>query len=625
MQNSFIKRNWVGLSLALLAILSGALMLFAAKTDSAIMDELAHIPAGYGYVHEGDYRLNPEHPPLLKAIAALPLLVADPVFPISDPAWTSEINGQWAMGAKFLYGAGNDADNIVFLARLGPILLTLLAGLLVFKIAKKLYGKKWALLPTALFLLSPSVLAHGHYVTTDVAAAFGILLSLFYFYRFLIEPSLKTVALAGLALGVAQVLKFSAVLLLPFYAGMIIIVGLAAFYKQNDLFAGKLKAFFLELVKKGLGFVAVLAVGYAVVVYPIYFVFTKNYPVAKQASDTSFILGSFSGGPTPAGERCKLLRCPADLVIAMSKSEALRPLAEYSLGVLMVTQRSSGGNTSYFLNEISAAGSRGYFPTVFALKETIPTLILILCAIAVMLAGFFRSAKKGEYFWHKTFAYLEHNLLAVSFALFILFYWFMSVRSPLNIGFRHLFPTLPLLYILITGAWKHLAENGKFWKFALAALLLWFGAETALAAPYFLSYFNEIGGGTSGGYRFVTDSNYDWGQDLLRLKEWAAIHPEATKIAVDYFGGGSPEYELPGRAVGWNSAMGDPRSAGIHYLAVSVNTLESAIAKTAPGFTRGAQDEYAWLQASKAIQPGFGGVPVPDYRVGTSIFVYRLD
>ena len=39
------------------------------------MDELAHIPAGYGYIHNFDYRLNPEHPPLVKALAMFPVLV----------------------------------------------------------------------------------------------------------------------------------------------------------------------------------------------------------------------------------------------------------------------------------------------------------------------------------------------------------------------------------------------------------------------------------------------------------------------------------------------------------------------------------------------------------------------
>jgi hypothetical protein len=149
------------------------------------------------------------------------------------------------------------------------------------------------------------------------------------------------------------------------------------------------------------------------------------------------------------------------------------------------------------------------------------------------------------------------------------------------------------------------------------------------------------------GYHWVTDSNYDWGQDLLRLQTFVNQHPEIDRIAVDYFGGGSPEYYLStpdaaGKEVDWNSSKGNPAAPSnpaaypgqIHWLAVSVNTLEGAIQPLGPGQTRNPQDEYSWLTAIRPPQPsasagatadkGMGNVPTPDYRVGTSIFVYHL-
>ena len=126
------------------------------------------------------------------------------------------------------------------------------------------------------------------------------------------------------------------------------------------------------------------------------------------------------------------------------------------------------------------------------------------------------------------------------------------------------------------------------------------------------------------GYHYVTDSNYDWGQDLLRLKAWVAAHPEVTKIAVDYFGGGNPSYELGAKEVNWYSAKGDPRAQDIHWLAVSINTLELATQPLGPGQSRNASDTYAWLTAIRPPAPGMGNVPPPDFRIGTSIFVYHL-
>src|SRR3989344_8394148 len=108
------------------------LMLWASFGDSAIMDELAHIPAGYGYVHNLDYRLNPEHPPLIKALAGFPLLFLDLKFPTQNSAWTTDVNGQWTMGGEFLYGSGHDPDTILRVARMGPILLTLFLIMLIY-------------------------------------------------------------------------------------------------------------------------------------------------------------------------------------------------------------------------------------------------------------------------------------------------------------------------------------------------------------------------------------------------------------------------------------------------------------------------------------------------------------
>ena len=153
----------------LILITSACLMIGGAARDSAIMGELAHIPAGYGYVSQLDYRLNPEHPPLVKVLSALPLLFSHPSFPTNLPAWQTAVNGQWDMGGAFLYQANDhQAQSILFLARLFPILLTLGLVFLTYWWSRKLVGPLWALLPTFFVALSPNILAHGHYVTTDI-------------------------------------------------------------------------------------------------------------------------------------------------------------------------------------------------------------------------------------------------------------------------------------------------------------------------------------------------------------------------------------------------------------------------------------------------------------------------
>ncbi len=582
-------------------------MLYSSWHESAIMDELAHIPAGYGYVRYLDYRLNPEHPPLVKALSALPLLAWNPHFPTDKSSWQNDVNGQWAMGSAFLYDSGNNANTILRVARLLPILLTVLLILLVYGVASETLGPRWALLPAFLAGLSPTVLAHGHYVTTDIGATFGILLTLWRTAVFFIRPSRKNLWYAGIALGIAELLKFSAVLLLPYVLFMAFAYWFARRNEHSILFYAR-NCFFIFLI------------AYVVVVYPVYALFTVHYPIAKQTADTVYTLGSFGGGAVSG--TCHGTRCLAELDIALSRHYLTRPIAEYMLGVLMVMQRADGGNTAYFLGKVTNSGSHWYFPIVYALKETIPALIIVLLPF---LLWALRALLRIRSTHTRFMSYLRDHFIEFSLAGFAVFYWVYSVKSPLNIGVRHILPTIPLMYILASSWWKRFLERPSVLRSSFFALLiLWSAFETAIAAPHFLSYFNEMGQGPWGGYRYVLDSNYDWGQDLLALQTLVKNNPEMGRFAIVYFCGGDPSFYLGDRAVAWNSAKGDPRIQGIEWLAVSINSLEQATQPAAQDFIHKPQDQYLWLTERRASESGIGGVPLPDYRAGTSIFVYHL-
>lgn len=558
-------------------VVSFLLMLSVSRQESATMDELAHIPAGYSYLRYLDYRLNPEHPPLVKVLSAIPLVFLKLNFPVNDSSWIQDVNGQWAVGNQFIYHSGNDADQIIFWARLGPIILTLLLTVLIYIWAKELLGERWALLPTFLFGLSPTVLTHGHYVTTDIGAALGVVLATYFFIKFLLKPSGEHLIFAGLAFGVAQLMKFSAALLVPYFVILVLIWCL----RRRSWFR-----YFLSLI-------AIFFIG-AFLVYLVYFVFTFHYPLAKQAADTKLILTSF--------------KYPwlSDLNIKMAESKLFRPLAHYLLGVLMAFQRSAAGNTAYFLGKVSSGGWWYYFPVVFLSKESLPSLILIGLAF---IFGVFRLIKTKIYKLKFLSDYLGTHFPEFSMLVFIVFYWLYSMNSQLNIGFRHILPTLPFIYILTTAGlknWVNSRRLASIFKLGLIfTFLFWFFLETVWAYPFYLSYFNQLAGGVSQGYRVATDSNYDWGQDLKRLKDWADKNlPAGRQVAVDYFGGGDVQYYLGDKAELWQSARGNPKDIGIEWLAVSVNTIQTA-------------NEYYWLRELRNLLQ-------PDFRAGTSIFIYHL-
>ncbi|MDP3763035.1 MAG: glycosyltransferase family 39 protein [bacterium] len=555
-----------------------ALLFASAWNDSAVMDELAHLPAAYSYVTLKDMRLNPEHPPLIKDLAGLPLLFLNLKFPTDTPYWKDDVNGQWAQGAVFLYESGNDPDKILRLARLPVMLLAILLGWLLFLWARSLYGNKVALLTLFFYVLSPTFLAHSRYVTTDLGAAFGFFIGIASFLRFLERQTLKRFIVAALAFGIAQLLKFSLFLLVPVY---FVLAVLWVFLKERE--RSFLKELFLLLFKI---FLIGLA-GFALV-WGVYLWHVWNYPQERQYRDTELLLSSFGFRPA------------VDLNLWLIKNEILRPLGQYLLGLLMVIQRSAGGNTTYYLGEVSAAGWRSYFPVAYLLKETLAFHILTL--LALVLACF--NLKKAEKTKDAFFNWLKNNFTVAASLIFIAVYWAWSVKSPLNIGVRHVLPTFPFIYFLVS---RVLAR--RLYRSPVSLLCLWIFAGMAAAFPFYLSYYNELVG-TSQGYRYIVDSNYDWGQDLKRLGK-VTVEDKIPKIYLDYFGGGSGRHYIGEKFEPWSSAKGAPPSGS--YFALSATLFQSARGKPVKGFEIKPEDSYSWLKGLEPVK-----------RAGTSIFIYRI-
>lgn len=593
------------------------LMFFSAWNDSAIMDELAHIPAGYSYLTQKDYRLNPEHPPLIKDLAAFPLLFLGLNFPTDRSAWTQDINGQWTMGSIFLYESGNDPDKILRWSRLPIMLLALFFGWLIFKWIGGFYGAKVGLLTLFFYSFSPTFLAHSRYVTTDLAAAFGFFIGTVYFLKFLESQSPQKNFFAGVIFGIALLLKFSLFLLAPLYIVFGILWIFLNHYEETKRlsFKKRLSHLLKEWGKILIKILVIFIIG-AAIVWLIYQYHIWNYPAEKQKSDTEFLLSSFGTRPL------------AESVIFMSDKPILRPFAQYLLGMLMVIQRAGGGNTTYFLGEVSAAGWISYFPAAYLLKEYLAFHIFTILALYF---GFKRIRANQKSFTN-FLGWLKNNFILAVGAIFIIVYWFQSITSPLNIGVRHIMPTFPFIYLLVgrqiilwfrsfdileepanifsvfKKIFRHYIKNIQK-NLLVFILILWIFGAAISSFPYYLSYYNELAGGTKNGYKYITDSNYDWGQDLKRLKFFVEKN-DIPKIYLDYFGGGSPKYELGEKFEPWNSAKGMPPPES--YFAVSATFLQGGQGQPSKGFIIKPVDSYSWLKNKE-----------PAFRAGSSIFIFQ--
>ncbi len=194
-----------------LALAAAAQAWTSLRGKSMTFDELTYIPAGYTYVVTGDYRLNPEHPPLAKLLAGIALLPLGPRLDLSDPSWQQR--DQWAFGSHFFQAAGVEPARLVQAARAPTVLMLAALVVFAFLMGREVYGPRAGLLAAWLCAFSPNLLAHGRLATTDFGQAFFVLVTAYVFLRFVRAPSILGGLGVALSLGLALLTKYSAILL----------------------------------------------------------------------------------------------------------------------------------------------------------------------------------------------------------------------------------------------------------------------------------------------------------------------------------------------------------------------------------------------------------------------------
>ena len=575
-----------------------ALMFASAWNDALTFDEVAHIGSGYSYVRKADGRLNSHHPPLFKDLAGLPLLLLHLKAPFNDPRWTEDRFDEWDFGSLLVYHSGGDADMITRLARAPMILLTIAFGWVIFWWTRRHFGDGVALLTLFFYVFSPTFLAHGRFVTNDVAAAAGFFVGLVTYIGFLREPSRRNIVVAGLGLGFALITKYSTFLLLPIF------VMLAAIWAMAKEEIGQEKGYRLARFGRCLiGTGCIVLIAY-LSIYPIYLFHTWHYSPVQQRLDTIASLAEPGIGHTPK-----------DIVIWASDKPVLRPYAQYFRGLFMNVQRSSSTDNRFFLGQIYRKGIRVYFPFVYLVKEPLAMHLLTLLALAFGISRMLQPAYRREW--------VAEHFTEIAFLLVLAVYWILSILSSLNIGVRHLLPTFALVYILVANELlvryqrlrDHVQEteikglspaaiDRSLWglRVILAVALGWQAFSVLRVHPSYLAYFNELAGGPDGGWRYVVDSNIDWGQDLKRLARYVDQRG-IREIHFDYFGGGDVDYYLKGKERGLSRCAAPQQG----WVAVSAMWYQHSREEPNCEYSR-------WLPMDKLVA-----------KIGYSIFVFYVE
>ena len=552
-------------AIALLTVLAG-LLYFSVRQESQTFDEADHLFAGFEYWKHGDFGRNPEHPPLAKLAASLPILsmgLKEPT-PLNLPFFKAQ---DFFNSAQFLYGG--DADAVLLRGRMMIALFSLALGVLVFFAAQEMFGGLAGILALGLLVFEPVLLANGALVTTDVPLACVYFASVYSFYRYVKRPTLLRLELCAVATALAIATKHSGFLIFPTLLVLALVDLMAV---TEGVGRGR------RLFRLGWALLAIAGVSY----FGLWAIYGFRYAARPGGLEIVPPIVAYIGGIPHAWQRSVLL---------FLARHHLFPQA-YLYGWADIL-RIPGTRGTFVLGRHHALGTLAFFPAVFVIKTTLVLMLLLLLAPWAGIRG-----RRREFLF---------------LALPVVIFGAVAVFSKLNMGVRHLMPLYPFCMVIAGASAAALAVRSMVARVAVAALLVFDVASSLHSFPDYLSYSNEIAGGPARTYRLVGDSNDDWGQGLKWTKTYLDKHPTSEcwishmNPIVDPGYYGIPCKALPpgfGHVLGMPSALVPPEISGTVFI--------------------GTTDVVGYFWGPDSLNPYEGfRLRVPDETIGNVVLVYH--
>ena len=476
MHKAGTSRGAVTAGVVILLFILIAQLVLTIRQESITWDEDDHIFAGYMSLKTGDFGLNPEHPPLVKMLAALPLLAMDlKVPPLQGREFKHEA---FLDGKEFVFG--NDADKLLLRARMAALLLTVLLAVLVFLAASEMFSLAAGFCALVLFVFDPNFLAHGAFVTTDVGLSCFLFASVYTFYRYVKQPTPWRLVLVGIATGLAFATKHTGFLAAPSLVVLAVVEWLRT-RRNND----KATRFTLT---RAVGALLATAIISLVILWGSYGFRYAARPAGLELNP-------------PAAEYIKGLSRPNELKLLQAISHYKLLPESYIYGLADV-RMISDFYSSYLLGTPYPHGVWFYFPVAMAIKSTVPFLILL----AISVWAIVRRKLPAREVW----------FLVIPPAIYLA----VAMSARMNIGMRHVLPMYAFLTVLEAGAGVKLARESRPWLVVLVVLLAYQIVTSVRAFPDYIPYANEMWGGSSQTWHLLSDSNSDWAQQLKATSKY---------------------------------------------------------------------------------------------------------
>lgn len=467
------------MALAFLLAVQTAQMVLVVHRESLTFDEDDHMFAGYMMWHTGDYGLNPEHPPLAKLLATIPVLGRNLwVPPLKDREFKAEA---YLDGRDWLARNDGASQHLVFQMRLAAGLLALGLSVVVFFATREWFGETAALIALTLLVFEPNIAGHSALVTTDMGVTLFFLWSIYAFYRYVKNPSVMRLVGAGVVAGLLLATKHSGILIAPMLILLILCeIALAA--------KGDRAKVALRLVG---AFTAIALIG-VVVLWSFY-----GFRFAARPNGLKF--------PTVAEYAMPLSHFNATVMDGIAGIHLLPQ--SYLIGLIDVKLVAQFYPT-FVLGHQLAHGVWWYFPLVIAIKTTLGMLALVVLTLVAIGTGRMRGRREIAFIVIPCAVYLG-----------------IAMSSGMNIGARHILPLYAFAAILAGGGVAAWAATSRGWVWACGVLVAAHVVSALTVFPNYIAYANEAWGGPKNVHKLLSDANVDWAQQLIQVKQWQDRHP----------------------------------------------------------------------------------------------------
>lgn len=457
-------------AILIILVFAGINLLSVLRNFSITTDEDKHYLYGENIISGNSDRFNPSTMPVT-ALNALPKKLASFLEP----------------------GRIKQFLNRYYVARMVTIFFSCLVAYLVFYWARLLYGLIPALFSLTLYVLDPNIIAHSQLVTTDLYTTGTVLFAFFTLWKFAHDRSIRNGLLCLFALGLSQIAKYTAIVLFPLFFVTLLVYDLSsrkAFQAKESP-----RNFILRYVRY-----AIYAIVASILIINLGFLFNHTFTDFRKYQFRSGLLQNIQTNfralyflPVPV---------PYPYLAGLDYMNN-------------VEQSGAAPGNIYLLGQVrTGQGFPGYYIVASCLKVPIPTQIILVLAL---VAFFTRKEIRANFFKNEFFLFIPVAFYTVYFNFFF----------STQVGIRYYLPVFPFLYIFAGSLfirWNHFSNAKK----AMSLTLLVYLAISVLSYhPYYLSYFNEIVWDRKQAYKYLADSNIDWGQGRKELDQYLLEHPDA--------------------------------------------------------------------------------------------------